>query len=354
MKPPAFSQDTVSVGIIGAGFIAQVAHLPAFARTNCCRLFGISDNRQDLLSAVADRFNIGTRVSDYRELLANPAIDAVVVSMPRRAQSAIVRKVLESGRPVLTEKPMAYTAAVASQLAGLAQARGVSLAVGYMRRYDRGVALFRQLLGEAIREGSMGALLHLRMCDFCGTYTGRIPDHLRSAVKRPFRYEEDPIAPEFLPTHLHTAYDYTVNIASHDINLLRYLIRDAVSPVSFRVSRNQAQHAVFATSKTDVDLSVAPARTGRWEQRTDAYFSRGRLSLILDSALAFESAGKVVRQTASGEEILEPAGIGGAFARQAASFLEGIRCGASHATNGREAASDVALIEAMWHIASIA
>jgi predicted dehydrogenase len=346
----------IAVGVIGAGFMAQVAHLPALSRAAGCRIVALSDNRPDVLEAVAERYGIGSRAADYRDLLAGPPVEAVVVSMPRRAQSAVLRRVLQAGRPVLTEKPMAYTARVADELVALAEAGSVPLAVGYMRRLDRGVALFRSVLAKAIREGAMGALLHVRMADFCGAYTGCVPDHLHSAEPRPFRYEEDPVTPDFLDPALRAAYDYTVNVASHDINLLRYLLGDPLEPISFRARPGKVQHAVFAAPGSDVELTVGPAKLGRWEQSIDIYFAKGRLGLTLASPLDFEAAATVVRQTASDLEVLAPpdSGAGGAFDRQAVDFLDGLRLGAAFATGGRDAARDVAIIESLWRIANIA
>lgn len=347
-------RDPVAVGVIGAGFMSQVAHLPAFAGTNGCRLAALADNRADLLEAVGPRFGIGKRMADYRELLADSAVEAVVVSMPRRAQSAVVRDVLEAGRPVFTEKPMAFTAATAAALASLAESRGVPLAVGYMRRHDAGVALFRSLLAEALAGSVLGALRHVRMTDFCGAYPDPVPEHVKSAAPRPFRYPEDPTMPEFLDPELGGEYDYTVNVASHDIDLLRHLLGDPLEPVSFRVRPGEGQEAVLAAREAEVELSVAPLRLGRWEQRLDAEFTKGRLSLILAAPLGGAGA-TVIRETSIGEEVMPaPKSEGGAFARQAAAFLESLGGGAPHAAGGRDAARDAAVIESLWRIASIA
>ncbi len=348
-------RDLLKIGVIGAGFIAQVAHLPSFERLQDCRIAALADNRGELLEMVADRHNITARFTDYHALIAEDGVDAVVVAMPRRAQSAVVRDVLSAGRPVLTEKPMAYTARVADELAAMAALSGTPLAVGYTRLYDPGVRLFCKLLGEAMSGGEMGAMVHVRMADFCGAYTVTVPPHTRSTEKRPFRYPEDPLAPEFVNRILYTAYDYTVNVASHNINLLRSLFGGRLEPISFRVRPGGVQHAVFAQSHVDVELSVGPAQLGVWEQRIDIYFQKGCLSLLLESPLAWQACGTVVRRRPTGEEIIKPPVTQRMFAfdLQAAAFLDALRNGTPFAADGSEAAKDVQLIEALWSIASL-
>jgi predicted dehydrogenase len=347
--------DTLAIGVIGAGFMSQVAHLPAFGRLAGCRIAALADNRPGLLKLVSESHRVPLCFTDYRDLLDKTSIDAVIVSMPRRAQSAVVRDVLNAGIPVLTEKPLAYTAKVAHHLVALAESGSTRLAVGYMRLFDPGVRLFRTLLSEALADGHMGELLHIHAVDFCGAYTVPVPHHMRSVEPRPFRYPEDPLAPEFLAADLHRAYDYTINVVNHDINLLRDLFGGDLEPISFRIRADRAQHAVLATSRADVALSVNPAEVGTWEQRVDAYFRKGCLSLVLESSLAREACATVIRRRPTSEEILRPPHPEriSAFDIQAASFLEDLRNGSRFAAEGADAASDIDTIEALWLIATI-
>jgi predicted dehydrogenase len=183
-----------------------------------------------------------------------------------------------------------------------------------------------------------------------------MPFHTRSTEKRPFRYAEDPVAPPFLEPDLHQAYDYTINVASHDLNLLRTLFGDPLEPISFRVRPGGAQHAVLAAPCVDIELSVGPASLGVWEQRIDVYFRRGCLSLVLDSSLARQSCGVVVRRQPGGEERLMPplAERQFAFELQAAGFVDALQRGIPFAADGKMAAKDVATVEALWRIASVA
>jgi predicted dehydrogenase len=304
--------EPLRIGMVGAGFIAQVAHLPAFSKTSGCRIVAIADSRPNLLAAVAAKYEIPARYLDHRELL-RADIDAVVVSMPRSAQSAIVREVLASGRPVLSEKPLAYTSRVAAELIGLSDRNGARLAVGFMRRCDPGVALFRNTVAEALATGEMGEMLHVGIRDFCGAYTCPIPEHIRPLERRPQRLAEDPVAPSFLAPGMRDAYDYCVNVASHDIDLLRHVLPFRYRPVHFRLRDGRNQTAVLASEGVDVDFAIGPAELGTWEQTIDVYFRRGAVGLRLDCSLAAGSATVTVRRSGHPVRVLRDADQSSAF-----------------------------------------
>ena len=346
--PPA----PLSIGFIGAGFIAQAAHLPAFAQCPDCRLAAISDNRSELLDAVANRHQIPARFADYRELLNHPGIDAVVIAMPRRAQSIIVADALTAGQPVLTEKPLAFTAAVAAELVECARRMRARLAVGFMRRCDAGVMLYRQMLTDALAGGPMGPLLHVRVTDMCGAYPTAVPDHVRTGEKRPFRYAEHPALPEFLSDDWRAPYDYSINVASHDIDLLHYLFGAKLEPAYFRFDEGGAQFAAFDTAKFGAELVVGPAELGTWEQTVEAFFRRGSLILRLESSLSPASA-TVIRRSPVGMAEFKASELGSetAFVRQAAAFLSALQTSGPFAADGEDALRTLDVIESLWRIA---
>ncbi|MFM1987620.1 MAG: hypothetical protein RJA99_577 [Pseudomonadota bacterium] len=88
------------------------------------------------------------------EVLADPSVDAVLVATPAVTHHAIGRRVLESGRDLYVEKPMALDVGHGLDLLGLAEAQGRVLMVGHLMEYHP--ALLR--LREAVREGELGRL----------------------------------------------------------------------------------------------------------------------------------------------------------------------------------------------------
>jgi predicted dehydrogenase len=108
----------LGVGLVGAGrfatFITEAtADLPGLAWR------GVADPDTAAVRHLAAR--LGVPASDgWRQLLGDPAVEALVVASPPATHAEIVRTALESGRHVFCEKPLATSAAEARELAALA------------------------------------------------------------------------------------------------------------------------------------------------------------------------------------------------------------------------------------------
>ena len=74
-----------------------------------CRVVALADLRPELAAAAAAKFGVKRTYRTHLELLADREVAAVVVVTRRRATGPIVLDALNSGRHVLSEKPMAYT-----------------------------------------------------------------------------------------------------------------------------------------------------------------------------------------------------------------------------------------------------
>jgi predicted dehydrogenase len=321
LPPPGLP---IRIGLVGAGFIAQVAHLHAFSTLAGCSIVAVADNRPELRAKVAEAFGIPRQFDEPDELLAATEIDATVIVLPRRAQ----------GR----------------QIVAAADAARCRLAVGFMKRHDAGVLLFREKLLELLASGEVGAIEHVSMHDYCATYAIPIPHHVQAAAKRPSRYAEWPVAPEGMPADMQADYEYTLNVASHDINLLRFLLPAPLKARAFHVRQRGSQLATFDGGAFDVTLALAKVDVGRWDQTVDVYFRHGRLRLDLPSPLSRQEAATVVFERRGRCEQLTPPQDRRvwAFTAQASHFLEVVRGRAEPAASGRDALLDLALIEDLW------
>ena len=89
---------------------------------------------------------------DLEELLADPAIEIVEISVPPWAQLDVVRTVAAAGKHLLCQKPLADKLAEAAEIVRLAQEAGVKLAVNQQLRWGQGLRAARTL----IRNGWVG------------------------------------------------------------------------------------------------------------------------------------------------------------------------------------------------------
>jgi predicted dehydrogenase len=134
--------DTVDVGLIGLGVIAQ-RYLRALEAVDGLRLVAACDP----LASTMDDLPAGVaRYTDHRALLQNPDVDAVIVAVPNDAHHPVCRDALLAGRAVCVEKPLAISLTDAEDLHRLARGQGLLLFTALHRRYNETVlGLLRSL-----------------------------------------------------------------------------------------------------------------------------------------------------------------------------------------------------------------
>jgi predicted dehydrogenase len=336
------------IGFIGASFIAQVVHLPSFAAVSGVTIAALADPRRELREAVAEQFG-AVPVTHHQELLADPAIDAVVISVYRRCQAPLAALALAAGKPVFSEKPLAYSYAEAATNVALAKAKDLPYAVGYMKRCDAGVRQFRTLLHAIMASGELGDLLHVQARDFCPTNDIAPPPHVKPFFPSLYRYDLSPPGPAGLPSEYVGDYDYTLNVMSHDINLLHYLFGPIFRAERFAVRSKGVQTAQLAAANFDVSLVAGLSDRGSWDQEIELLFRNGRLRLILPSPMdrTGTAAIEITRAGSAPERIRPTSDAEWSFAAQAAHFAAACR-GANLDCPASDVLADLSLIESLW------
>ena len=127
MTAAATHHGSLRVGVLGAGMISTISYgyLPNMHKVrDRVALTAIADLDLALAQSVADQHEIGTAVASLDELLALD-IDAVVNLLPGPAHFASSMRILESGRHLVTEKPITGTLEEADRLLDLAERRGL-------------------------------------------------------------------------------------------------------------------------------------------------------------------------------------------------------------------------------------
>ncbi|HEU5424590.1 MAG TPA: Gfo/Idh/MocA family oxidoreductase [Nitrolancea sp.] len=149
----------LKVGLIGAGTIANSAHLPAIAHLHDqLELVAVADVRPEAAEQAARRYGAESWYSDYRQLLARPDIDMVDICTPEFLHGEQVVAAAEAGKHVLCEKPMANSLADADAMIAAAKRNQVKFMVGHSRRFT---ARYRAIQ-QAISEGAIGEVRLVR------------------------------------------------------------------------------------------------------------------------------------------------------------------------------------------------
>ena len=142
---------TLKVGVIGAG-IMGADHANTLRRSvRGAEVTAVADVDLARAEAAAE----GSRAyDDAFALIADPAVDAVVIASHDSVHAAQVVAAVRAGKAVLCEKPLAPTLAEGRQVLREIGATGEALlSLGFMRRFDPGYVQLRQ----AIDDGSIGA-----------------------------------------------------------------------------------------------------------------------------------------------------------------------------------------------------
>lgn len=149
--------DQFGIGLIGAGFIIRDCHLVAYKQAGF-RVVGIASRTRERAEKVAAARGVPRVYADYRELLADPAVQVVDIGVPPQNQLEVVREVVRHAdhvKGVLAQKPLAMSYADAAEIVRLCDDAGITLAVNQNMRHDQSVRackdlLIRGLLGEPV------------------------------------------------------------------------------------------------------------------------------------------------------------------------------------------------------------
>ncbi|MBR0711249.1 Gfo/Idh/MocA family protein [Bradyrhizobium liaoningense] len=334
------------IGIIGTGMVGQMCHLANFAANPACRVVAIADLRPDLAAAAAQKFGISRVYGTHRELLADSEVSAVIVVTKRRATGPIVLDALNSGRHVLSEKPMAYTTVQAASLVEAARHQQLVYSIGYMKRHDAGVARALAQLARLRTDGSLGRVVGARGWCFGGD-TGRSHDNfVMTGETRPDGLELWQDGPDWMPGTLRPGYDNFLNVFSHIINLARYVLGPSPTVADSTVETSGAARITLDFDGIACALDLANGTRGAWREGLTINFERGTLTIELPPPFAEREAQVVVDH--DGKRTRLTSANSWAFRRQADAFVSDVIERKKPLASGEDSVTDIALAEAVW------
>ncbi|MFH7825474.1 Gfo/Idh/MocA family protein [Kluyvera chengduensis] len=147
--------DVVNWGVLGYARIAKNSIIPAIARADNARVYGVASRHQDALPVGEWQQSYG----DYAALLADDAIQAVYIPLPNSLHKEWVIRALEAGKHVLCEKPIGLTADEAREMHQVATQHNRLLMEAFMYQYTDRVRVIKQVL----ESGELGELRHINV-----------------------------------------------------------------------------------------------------------------------------------------------------------------------------------------------
>jgi len=146
------ANGTVGIAVLGAGRIG-VCHARNVARAvPGARLVGVADIDLAAAERAVDAAGTGRATTRYDELLAEPAVDAVIVATPTATHAALMADAARAGKHILCEKPIALTVEETRATIESVRHADVLVQIGFNRRFDPPFVRAR----EAIARGDIG------------------------------------------------------------------------------------------------------------------------------------------------------------------------------------------------------
>ena len=233
------------VGVLGCGRIARIHHLPALAREADVELAAVAEEDPAGLTRARSIAPRARPVADWRAVLDDGSIAAVVICLPTGLHAEAARASLEAGKDVYLEKPLATTLADARASVLAWRASGRIGMLGFNQRFHPLVRAAR----EAVREGRIGRLIAARMSSLS-------PPRELPPWKR--RRAEGGGA--------------LLDLASHQADLARFLFAEEVCEVSASVRSVRTEDDDASVTMTmasglrvDCHASFATVRENRFE-----------------------------------------------------------------------------------------
>ena len=193
--------NTLTIGVIGCGQIAQAVHLPILERLPGVRVTALADVDAARLSQAGARVPRAARFSDYARLLATAQVDAVVVCVPPALHAEVAIAALQADKHVYLEKPLATTLDDGERVCEAWRRSGRVGMIGFNYRFNR---LYQQARNE-VYGGRIGPVVAVRSV-FATTSDG-LPDWKRARS---------------------SGGGALLDLASHDIDLVHFILGDEV------------------------------------------------------------------------------------------------------------------------------
>jgi scyllo-inositol 2-dehydrogenase (NADP+) len=145
----------IRVGLIGFGLAGRVFHAPLISSVEGLELAAALERAT---SKAAERYPGIITYRSLDDMLADASLDLFVVATPNGSHFELASRILNAGRNVVVDKPMAVTSAEAAELMRLAQAKNLLLAPFHNRRWDSDFQTIQKLL----HEGDLGRLVEFK------------------------------------------------------------------------------------------------------------------------------------------------------------------------------------------------
>lgn len=148
----------IALVLIGAGRAGMIHARNFRSSVPNAVMYAVVDPVEEAAKSAAEELGIDRFYTDYKMLLEDPAVDAVIIATPTKYHCEITVACAQAGKHILCEKPMAMTVEECEIMEKAAAQYGVKLQLAFMRRFDAGFRAAK----KAILEGCIGDVVMVR------------------------------------------------------------------------------------------------------------------------------------------------------------------------------------------------
>ncbi|WP_454084442.1 Gfo/Idh/MocA family protein [Georgenia sp. Marseille-Q6866] len=275
--------DSVRWGIIGVGNVTEVKSGPGFQQAERSSLVAVMRRDGEKAADYARRHGVPRWYDDADALIHDDEVDAVYVATPPDSHRDYAVRVLEAGKPVYVEKPMARTTAECEDMIAAAERTGLPLFVAYYRRAMPRFVTVKKMLDDGVIGTVHAVAVHASK-----------PAVIDDGADAPWR-----VRPEV------SGGGHFVDLASHTLDLLDHLLGPVATVTGHATRFGRATLAEDVVSAS-FQLESGALGSGLWSYGTQEERDEVR---ILGSAgsLQFSTFGEepIVLTTADGERRIE-------------------------------------------------
>lgn len=152
------------IGIIGAGFIVDGCHLPAYRQAGYT-IHGVASRHKESAQKLADKYAITNVYNTWQDLVADPEIEILDIAFPPDQQLAVIQEAAKHSdhiKGILAQKPLAMNLPAAKDMVHIAEDAGIALAVNSNMRYDQSIRCLKTLIDEGILGTPVIATIEMR------------------------------------------------------------------------------------------------------------------------------------------------------------------------------------------------
>lgn len=230
-------------GIIGAGNVTEVKSGPAFNKIMNSSLMAVMRRDEEKVRDYARRHDVPKWYTDADGLINDPDVNAVYIATPPSSHKEYTLKVLQAGKPVYVEKPMAMTYKECLEMNDTAQYYGQKLFVAY---YRRALPYFLKVK-ELLESGIIGKILTVDIVYYCPPFETDLNPDLHT-----WRIQQEI-----------GGNGYFYDLAPHTLDILDFLLGEISEAKGFGTNR-AGFYTVDDTVSATFRFQSGVLGTGRW------------------------------------------------------------------------------------------